>query len=54
MSDRERKVREEFDHFPSLRWVTALMKHRVGCRLLEAVISRKTKWRRAETLFAAA
>ena len=43
----EDEMREKFDHFPSMRWVKAIMKYRVGSRLLEAVISRKTKWQRA-------
>jgi geranylgeranyl reductase family protein len=47
----EGAVREEFDHFSSMRWVGAMMKRPTGCRLLEAVLGRKVKWQRAGKLF---
>ncbi len=46
--DYEAAVQKKFDHFSSMRWVGAIMKRRIGIRMLEAVISRKSKWRRAE------
>jgi flavin-dependent dehydrogenase len=37
-------VRKELGHFGSMRWVRAVLKRRLGAKLIEAVLRRRSKW----------
>ena len=45
-------VRRELGHFAQMRWVGAILKRRLGARLIEAVLRRTPKWLVDENRFA--